>query len=209
MTDRPVGRFTEGISMTPEKETKERILESAFELFSSRGYDKVTLNEVIEKAGVSKGGLFHHFDSKYSLARDTLMWWAQTHMEPSFFEDISDEMEPQDILIHFIDFMISMMEKEEGFTKFFWSIFDESMKWEEESKLWIDFLSQYSLMISGIYEKMGVKDPQMKALIFLSNMDGMALYYEMLKKTGMKLDLKALREELIRTYVTFNEEVKV
>jgi hypothetical protein len=30
----------------------------------------------------------------------------------------------------------------------------------------------------------------------------------MLKKSGRELDLKALREEFIRTYVTFDEEVK-
>jgi AcrR family transcriptional regulator len=192
--------------MTPEKETKERIMESAFELFSSKGYDKVSINEVIDKAGVSKGGLFHHFDSKYALARDTMIWWARTHMEPGFFQNVTGDMGPRDILVHFIDFMLSMMEKEEGFTKFFWSVFEESMKREEDTKLWVNFLEQYSIMIAEIYRKMGVTDPEMKAMILLSNMDGMALYYEMVKKTGRELDLKALREELIRTYVTFNEE---
>jgi AcrR family transcriptional regulator len=196
------------MSMTPETDTKEKILESAFDLFSSRGYDKVSLNEIIEKAGVSKGGLFHHFDSKYALGRDCLIWFARTHMEPGFFEQVSDEMGPQDMLIHFIDFMLSMMEADSGFTKFFWSIFDEAMNRQEDSKLWIDFLGQYSEMVAGIYTRMGVKDPRMKSLIFLSNMDGMALYHEMLKKSGMELDLKALREELIRTYVTFEEGSK-
>ncbi|MGA1873601.1 MAG: TetR/AcrR family transcriptional regulator, partial [Thermoplasmatota archaeon] len=164
------------------------------------------LNEVVQKAGVSKGGLFHHFDSKYTLARDTLIWWARTHMEPGFMEEISETMTPQDVLIHFIDFMLGIMEGEGGFTRFFWSVFDEAMRREEDHTIWLDFLEQYSLTISGIYRDMGVKDPDMKALIFLSNMDGMALYYEILKKAGRELDLEALREELIRTYVTFNEE---
>ena len=183
-------------------------MESAFELFSSRGYDKVSINDVIDKAGVSKGGLFHHFDSKYTLARETLMWWVQSHMEPGLFEEISEEMGPKDVLIHLIDFMISLMENDEWFTKFFWSIFDESMKREEDNRLWIDFLEQYAKMVAEIYRGMGVKDPEMKALIFLSNMDGMALYCEMLKKSGRELDLSALRKEFIRTYVTFDEEVK-
>ena len=194
--------------MTPESDMKERIFEAAFELFSTKGYDKVSLNEVVQKAGVSKGGLFHHFDSKYSLARDTLIWWAREHMELDFMGGISEETDPRDILVHFIDFMISIMEKEGGFTRFFWSIFDEAMRREEDHTLWVDFLEQYSMVISGIYRQMGVRDPDMKALIFLSNMDGMALYYEMLKKTDRELDLKALREEFIRTYVTFQEGAK-
>ena len=77
--------------MTPESDMKERIFKAAFELFSSKGYDKVSLNEVVKKAGVSKGGLFHHFDSKYILARDTLIWWARTHMEPGFMGMVSRE----------------------------------------------------------------------------------------------------------------------
>jgi hypothetical protein len=82
------------------------------------------------------------------------------------------------------------------------------MNREEDPRIWIDFLEQYSMMVSEVYRGMGVKDPEMKALIFLSNMDGMALYNEMLKLTGKELDLKALREEFIRTYVTFDEEVE-
>ena len=109
-------------------------------------------------------------------------------------------------MIHFIDFMVSLMEGEGSFTRFFWSVFDEAMSREKDPSIWIDFLEQYSKMVSDIYRKMGVKDPEMKALIFLSNMDGMALYNEMLRLTGKKLDLKALREEFIRTYVTFEEE---
>ncbi len=186
---------------------KERILNAAFELFSSRGYDKVSLNEVVVRAGVSKGGLFHHFDSKYSLARDSLIWWANTHMEPGFLTGQSEETHPQDVLIHIIDFMIGIMDEDVGFTRFFWSVFDESMRRQEDHSIWLDFLEGYATMISGVYEKMGVKDPYMKSMLFLSNMDGMALYHSMVKQTGGDFDLEALREEFIRTYVTFQEEV--
>lgn len=183
-------------------------MKTAFELFSERGYDKVSLNEVVVKAGVSKGGLFHHFDSKYALARDTLIWWATNNMEPMFLRGLKKDASPKEVLINFIDMMIDIMKDDIGFTRFFWSIFDESMRRQEDHSIWLDFLEQYTYMISGIYGKMGVKDPYMKSMIFLSNMDGMALYYSMLKQTGREFDLKALREEFIRTYVTFSEEVR-
>lgn len=185
---------------------KERIFESAFELFSSRGYDKVSLSEIIEKAGVSKGGLFHYFDSKYALGRDCLMWWAQTHMEPAFSEELMEEMEGKDLLIHFIESMMDLIENETIFTRFFWSIFDEAMRRKEDTTIWMDFLNSYVSMVEKIYRGMGVKDPYMKAMLLLSNMDGIALYYAMLKETGTKIDLGALKAELIRTYVTFDEE---
>ena len=78
--------------MKPENETKERIMSVAFELFSSKGYDKVSMNDIVERSGVSKGGIFHYFDSKYTLGRDTLIWWAQTHMGPMFDGEVLKEI---------------------------------------------------------------------------------------------------------------------
>lgn len=43
---------------------KERIIESAYELFSIKGYEKATIGEIIKKADCSKGGFYHHFKSK-------------------------------------------------------------------------------------------------------------------------------------------------
>jgi AcrR family transcriptional regulator len=43
------------------------ILDQAFRIFLERGYDNTSLNEVILKAGLSKGMFYHHFPSKEAL----------------------------------------------------------------------------------------------------------------------------------------------
>jgi len=43
------------------------ILNAAFKLFLERGYDNTSVNDVIAHAGLSKGMVYHHFDSKESL----------------------------------------------------------------------------------------------------------------------------------------------
>jgi AcrR family transcriptional regulator len=50
-----------------ESEARERILESAYELFSRRGIRDVGIDEVIERAGVAKATLYRHFPSKDEL----------------------------------------------------------------------------------------------------------------------------------------------
>ncbi|QCI68820.1 TetR/AcrR family transcriptional regulator [Phreatobacter stygius] len=40
------------------------LLDAAQALFFERGYENTTINAIMEKAGVSKGGLYHHFASK-------------------------------------------------------------------------------------------------------------------------------------------------
>jgi len=48
-------------------EAKERILETAYTLFSRRGIHDVGVDEVIEQAGVAKATLYRHFPSKGDL----------------------------------------------------------------------------------------------------------------------------------------------
>jgi AcrR family transcriptional regulator len=40
------------------------LLDCAQALFFERGYERTTVNDIIDRAGVSKGGFYHHFSSK-------------------------------------------------------------------------------------------------------------------------------------------------
>jgi AcrR family transcriptional regulator len=51
----------------PSSKARERILETAYELFSRRGIRDVGVDEVIERAGVAKATLYRHFPSKDDL----------------------------------------------------------------------------------------------------------------------------------------------
>lgn len=46
------------------KDTKEKILETAYDLFLSNSYEAVTINSIIEATGLTKGGIYHYFSSK-------------------------------------------------------------------------------------------------------------------------------------------------
>lgn len=48
--------------------TRTRLLESARHLFVRNGYDTTTITDVLDDAGLSRGALYHHFDSKEALA---------------------------------------------------------------------------------------------------------------------------------------------
>ncbi|MBQ6844851.1 MAG: TetR/AcrR family transcriptional regulator [Agathobacter sp.] len=46
------------------QQTYERILQTAESLLTSCSYEELSITEICEKAGVSKGGFYHHFSSK-------------------------------------------------------------------------------------------------------------------------------------------------
>ena len=60
--------MTESLEVTDARaEPRERILESAYELFSRRGVRGVGVDEVIRRSGVAKATLYRHFPSKDNL----------------------------------------------------------------------------------------------------------------------------------------------
>ena len=52
--------------MSAEPIARDRILDSAYDLFSRRGIRAVGIEEVIERAAVAKATLYRHFPSKRS-----------------------------------------------------------------------------------------------------------------------------------------------
>ena len=50
-----------------EAGVRQRILTAAVDLFADHGYDATSVSQVITRAGVAKGGFYHHFASKDEL----------------------------------------------------------------------------------------------------------------------------------------------
>ncbi|MEX2579607.1 MAG: TetR/AcrR family transcriptional regulator [Verrucomicrobiales bacterium] len=55
---------------------RERILETATELFHKRGYSEVGINEIIEKAETAKASFYHYYPSKEALCE---AWLSSVH----------------------------------------------------------------------------------------------------------------------------------
>ena len=63
------------------EETRSRILESAIKLFSNRGYNKASVDDICADAGISKGAFYHHFKSKQALFPALLDGWLTDHRQ--------------------------------------------------------------------------------------------------------------------------------
>src|SRR5215831_8342825 len=53
-----------GESVMPDTETRQRILMAAIQLLAQKGFANVSMNDIVEVSGVSKGGVYWHFKSK-------------------------------------------------------------------------------------------------------------------------------------------------
>src|ERR1051325_9890013 len=55
------------MSSTQTIGTRERLLQSAMELFTTQGYETTSLAEILKRAGVNSGSLYYFFKSKEDL----------------------------------------------------------------------------------------------------------------------------------------------
>jgi len=56
-------------------ETRRRILDSARRLFNKKGFAEVSIDEVMESAGLTHGGFYRHFRDKAELYAETVRWF--------------------------------------------------------------------------------------------------------------------------------------
>jgi AcrR family transcriptional regulator len=64
---RPLAAARSETPVTKGEQTRSLILETALELFSTRGYEETTMRAIAEQAGVALGNTYHYFRSKEHL----------------------------------------------------------------------------------------------------------------------------------------------
>jgi TetR/AcrR family fatty acid metabolism transcriptional regulator len=66
-----------GTSISPQQRksllTKNKIYETGIQLIRTKGYANVTIDEICEKSGVTKGAFYHHFKSKDAILQSSYL----------------------------------------------------------------------------------------------------------------------------------------
>jgi AcrR family transcriptional regulator len=66
--------------MMKQEDTKQRILDKALELFSTQGYDSVSVGEIAKAVGIKAPSLYNHFPSKQAIF-DAIMEFTAAQYE--------------------------------------------------------------------------------------------------------------------------------
>ena len=79
------------------EKTKQHIRNEAYQLFAERGYKNVTMKDICEKTGLSRGGLYRHYDSTEQIFLEILDGFTQTQSN-EFSEKIANHIPAVEIL---------------------------------------------------------------------------------------------------------------
>jgi AcrR family transcriptional regulator len=84
--------------------TKEKTLLEAFKLFIAKGYKGVSLNDIVAKVGITKGGFYHYFKSKEEVYFNTLETFFFTKAQQIEKDIFSPSVSAKEKLIKYLDF---------------------------------------------------------------------------------------------------------
>lgn len=79
---------------TTASDTRQRLIEAALEIIRTHGILGWTLDSVAKQAGVSKGGLLHHFPSKDTFIENILLHLFEQFTEQAYRHYQADPREP-------------------------------------------------------------------------------------------------------------------
>ncbi len=90
--------------------TKDNILTQSFQLFLNEGYKEVSVQNIVNHCGISKGAFYHHFTSKDDLYAQVLDRFFFNYFNESEF-DYGNEVRFKDKLSLFVDHLITPYEE--------------------------------------------------------------------------------------------------
>jgi TetR/AcrR family transcriptional repressor of nem operon len=189
-------------------ETKRHILDVSLRLFLQKNFKEVTMREIVEKSGASKGAFYHYFESKERLFQEIL-----DDIIASMLNAYRHELR-KDSLYHFyhdyIDFSAGIMERlfypigeeedVDGACNFFILIFD-ALKIAPDSQEKVLASLQFELdswveIVRAARERGEIRsviDDELIARMFVCSADGVGLQNIMKQKTGTtRADMRRL-----------------
>lgn len=136
------------LSKNEQKKRKKRkaLLSAAYELFTTIGYEKTTVNNIVKRAGVAKGTFYLYFDDKTDV-RDELINMKSSQLLTSAVNALEKHPEFEgfsDRFIYVIDRIINALSKDIAQLKFIskslsWGLFAHSGEFGKKNEEVIDF----------------------------------------------------------------------
>jgi TetR/AcrR family transcriptional repressor of nem operon len=113
-TDRLVRRFMESDAAPRSVRTgsRQRLLDAAISLVREKGYAATSVDQVCERAGVTKGAFFHHFKSKDALAIAAASCWSEGSNAVFASAPYNAHGDPLDRLLGYLEFRKAMLVRE-------------------------------------------------------------------------------------------------
>ncbi|MBC8214244.1 MAG: TetR/AcrR family transcriptional regulator [Candidatus Marinimicrobia bacterium] len=159
-----------------KEERQHQILEAALEVFVKKGYSETRMSDIVDKSGLSKGAIYHYYNSKRDLFLSLIDHW-ETHTFPDFYSK-DDEKSASEILRGFVSEIIDTFQNRKYVFLAeleFWALSNRDEEIRSRTKqLYAKILSLFEKVIQkGISDgEFDIIDPKKSALVIMTSLQG-------------------------------------
>lgn len=158
------------------KSTKEKITNTALELFADQGYHKTSISQIAAKVGVSKSLIYNYFDSKDHLLSAIIDSFIERGMEK--LPDGS--IEKMESLEDLMDYLHALMQDVKSHPSYYRLMIMLTLQGKVKELIMSDILEKQENLIPRLqkfFEKFHPKNAETMTYLFGAFMDGIVLHY--------------------------------
>ncbi|MDZ7717459.1 MAG: TetR/AcrR family transcriptional regulator [Balneolaceae bacterium] len=177
------------------QQTQKQIIDSAFELFANEGYSKTSIAAVAKKAGISKGLIYHYFDSKEAILEaifDQLVSMGDQMM------DFPEESGPVEKIKQTLEQTFDFIENETGMGRLMVSLALQPDVFDSLKPKLDKVQERQILMFKEIMWDLGCSEPELEAYQLGAMLDGILMGYIAM---GDDYPLQELKAKILEEYV--------
>ena len=186
------------VNMT-ELHTRENIVTESFRQFIEKSYHKVSIDKICSELGISKGAVFHYFNSKYDLACESLLQGFNKLWSPHLKQIISKGT-PQEKLIQFIRSSVQMFMEHPTLRRFSYEIYEEGAGRKDRNSEWLRSYREHMNLATKLYEECGVSNPEGRARLLIASLEGLSFLF-ISEDSERQLDAETISKDLVDMFV--------
>jgi AcrR family transcriptional regulator len=176
---------------TMRKESRQRILDAALEVFAKQGYNSATVNEIAKTARISKGLMYNYFKSKDEVLNELMIGMMDALM-CEYMPLKPDKKFTKDDIINFITVGIDLVLQKPHYWKLYFSVFVQPEVMVKVFDKMMKMGQPYLVAMIEYFKEKGVENPEVMMRYFSAVMDGIQFHCMIDPKTFPAEEVKKL-----------------
>lgn len=157
------------------KESKQKILDAALEVFAKQGYYSASVSAIAVRAGVSKGLMYNYFKSKEDMLHELMIGMMDALMCEYMPLKPGGKFKQNDI-INFINVGVDLVSDKPHFWKLYFSVFIQPDVMAIVLDKMMEMSKPYMIGMTEYFKEQGVKNPEVMMRYFSAVMDGIQMH---------------------------------
>ena len=173
-----------------KKQKKESLLNTAFSLFTSKGFQKTSISDIVNSAGVAKGTFYLYFSDKYDLRNKLIAHKAATLFLDAYHSVCEAQIADfEEQILHIVDYIILKLQEDRSLLGFIskhlsWGIFRNNLIAGTDNNEQNVYLVFMNLLHASGYD---FKDPEIMIYMLIELVSG-SIYNPLLYEQPVPID---------------------